>query len=176
MAGLIQQQMPGAPAQDPMAEDAAMQDQVMGMPGSEEMDEEGGPDESNPVFQQALGLAYEALYAKEAAIDVAKTLRAGGSLPDAMADVAYNITSIIDERTDGQVPDELLIPLAMSVLEEVAEIADAANLNPQPEDVATAFKTMILRYLAEQGLDTTELQAAMDQVDPSEFRRMAQAE
>jgi hypothetical protein len=32
---------------------------------------------------------------------------------------------------------------------------------------------MILRYLGEQGVDTTQLQQAMDQVDPAEFDAMA---
>ena len=35
---------------------------------------------------------------------------------------------------------------------------------------------MILRFLGEQGVDTTQLQQAMDQVDPEEFNRMAAGE
>lgn len=172
MAGLIQQQMGAAPA----AKGAPMpEEEGMPMAGAEAEAAEGPEQgEDNPVFQQALSFAYEALYKGEAAKDVAKQLKAAPSLADGMADVAYNITSIIDERTDGQVPDELLVPLAMNVLEEVGEIADAANLSPSPEDVAQAFKTMILRYMGEQGIDTTQLQQAMDQVDPSVFRQAAE--
>ena len=173
MAGLIQQQMGGAPAA-PQQGALMPEDPMAGMPMEEEG--EGGPvpGEDNPVFQQALTFAYEALYQQEAAKDVAQSLKAAPSLSDGMADVAYNITSIIDERTDGEVPDELLVPLAMQVLEEVGEIAQAAGLDPQPEDIATAFKTMILRYLGEQGVDTTQLQQAMDQVDPAAFRQAAE--
>ena len=170
MAGLIQQQM-GKPTQEQGASPMpAPENEMMPQPG-DEADEGQEQAEDNPMFQQALTLAYEALYAQEGAKDVAKQLQSSPSLAEGMADVAYNITSIIDERTDGQVPDELLVPLAMNVLEEVGEIADAAGLSPQPEDVATAFKTMILRYLGEQGIDTTQLQQAMDQVDPAEFRK-----
>jgi hypothetical protein len=32
---------------------------------------------------------------------------------------------------------------------------------------------MILRFLGEQGVDTTQLQQAMDQVDPEEFNQAA---
>lgn len=166
MAGLIQQQMGGAP-QEP-------EEEMMMTEAGEEVVENEEQAEDNPIFQQALTYAYEALYAQEAAKDVAKQLKSAPSLADGMSDVAYNITSIIDERTDGQVPDEMLVPLAMNVLEEVGEIADAAGMDPQPEDVATAFKTMILRYLGEQGVDTTQLQQAMDQVNPSEFRKAAE--
>ena len=159
MAGLIQQKM------NPSAADEQMRQAPV------DGGEEATPGEDNPVFQQALTFAYEALYKNEAAKDIAKQLKLqGGGLADNMANVAYEITSIIDERTDGQVPDELLVPLAMNVLEEVSEIAEAAGLDPQPEDVATAFKTMILRYLGEQGVDTTQLQQAMDQVNPADFR------
>jgi hypothetical protein len=175
MAGLIQQQMGGAPqgpgGDSPMQ---APEEEMMMAEAGEEVVEDEEQAEDNPMFQQALTYAYEALYAQEAAKDVAKQLKSAPSLADGMSDVAYNITSIIDERTDGQVPDEMLVPLAMNVLEEVGEIADAAGMDPQPEDVATAFKTMILRYLGEQGVDTTQLQQAMDQVNPSEFRKAAE--
>lgn len=170
MAGLIQQQMGAAPA-------AAQEQMPGGMPmGAGEAEGGPEPDENNPAFQQALTFAYEALYRNEAAKDVANQLKAAPTLAEGMADVAYNITQVIDERTDGEVPDEMLMPLAMQVLEEVGEIAEAAGLDPQPEDVATSFKTMILRYLGEQGIDTTQLQQAMDQVDPSEFRKLAGGE
>ena len=173
MAGLIQEKMATAQQGMPPEADAEMQ---MGgqMPAGMGEDEGPEPDENNPAFQQALTLAYEALYKGDAAKDVAKGLKAAPDLAEGLADTAYNITSIVDERTNGEVPDELLVPLAMQILEEVGEIADAAGLDPQPEEVAQAFKTMILRYLQEQGVDTTQLQQAMDQVDPSELRRMAE--
>lgn len=177
MAGLIQQQMPAAgPAQPQDGPPPEMSEAALraGAPMDDEA-AEAGPGEDDPVFQQAMTYAYQALYENDAAKDVARQLRAADNLADGMANVAYEITSVIDERTDGQVPDELLVPLAMNVLEEVGEIAQAAKLDPQPEDVALAFKTMILRYLGEQGIDTAQLQQAMDKVDPSEFRRLAGA-
>lgn len=178
MAGLIQQEMQGAagaPAPGAAAPGQQMPDdeQMEAQTGADVGEDEGAEDENNPVFQQALTFAYEALYKNGAAKGVAQQLKSAPNLADGMADVAYNITSIIDEKTNGDVPDELLVPLAMNVLEEVGEIAEAAGMKPQPEDVAVAFKTMILRYLGEQGVDTTQLQQAMDQVDPSQFRQAA---
>jgi hypothetical protein len=168
MAGLIEQEMSGAPGAP-----APEQEQMPGgMPMGEQ--EEGEVDEDNPALQDALQFAYEILYGQDAAKDISKQLKSASSVSDGMADIAYNITSIVDEKTNGSVPDELLVPMAMDVLEEVAEIADASGLNPAPEDIAGAFKTMILRYLGEQGVDTTQLQQAMDQVDASEFSKVAE--
>lgn len=181
MAGLIQQNMKGSEADEQMEQEpvegkgpdgSAMHEKMEGE-APESNDTSGAPEDS-PIFQKAMTLAYEALYKNEAAKDVAKQLKAAQGISDGMADVAYNITSVVDERTDGEIPDELIAPVAMAVLQEVSEIAEAAGLDPQPEDIATAFKTMILRYLGEQGIDTTQLQQAMDQVDPSEFRKAAE--
>lgn len=159
MAGLIQdklQQQPQQPANQPAGD---------------------GPDpDTDPGYQQAMTLAMQALYENEAAKDIAKTLKGSPSVVDGMANTAYEIVSIVDERTNGAIPDELLVLFATRVLEEVAEIADAAGLNPSPADVAEALKQMILRYLGEQGVDTTQLQQAMDQVNPEDFNKLAQDE
>lgn len=160
MAGLIQQQM------------QPQQPQPQQMPG-EMADGEGADPDTDPGYQQAMAFAMEALYGAEAAKDVAKSLKGAQSIVDGLANTAYEIVSIVDERTEGAIPDELLVLFATRVLEEVSEIADAAGLEPTPADVASALKQMILRYLGEQGVDTTELQAAMDQVDPEEFNQLA---
>lgn len=134
-------------------------------------------DENDPNFQQAMQFAMEVLYSKGEAKNVATTLQAKGNDPaQALADTAYEITSVVDERTEGRVPDELLVLLASRILEEVADIAEAAGFKLQPADIAEALKQMILRFLGEQGVDTTQLQAAMDQVDPAEFNKLAEAQ
>lgn len=183
MAGLIQQNMKGSAADEEMEQEpvegkgpdgSAMHEQMEGE--APEANDNSESPENSPMFQKALTFAYEALYKNGAADDVAKQLKSAPGIADGMADIAYNITSIVDERTGGEIPDELVAPVAMAVLQEVSEIAEAANMDPQPEDIATAFKTMILRYLGEQGVDTTQLQQAMDQVDPSEFRKVAETQ
>lgn len=170
MQGLIQKQMAASPApQQSMPGQPPMANEQMPMG---EMEEGEGPDpDTDPNYQQAMELAMETMYGQGAAKDIAKTLKAGGSPVDAMANTAYEIVSIVDERTDGAIPDELLILFASRILEEISEIADAAGVQFQPSDVALSLKQMILRFLGEQGVDTAQLQQAMDQVDPEEFNQ-----
>lgn len=160
MEGLINNQM--APTQEPMPQQAS----------APQPDEQGDP-EDNPAFGQAMAYVMEVLYSKDAAANVAKSLRGQKDLVEALANTAYEITSIVDERTEGAVPDELFALLATRILQEVADIGEAAGMQIKPSDVALALKQMILRYLGEQGMDTTQLQQAMDQVNPEEFNRMA---
>jgi hypothetical protein len=188
MAGLIKDQM--APSSDV---DDAMQQQPLQRQSPQQMEQqeaeamnaqqqgqepadEGVDPESDPGYQQAAQFAMEALYKNKAAKDIANALKTARDPVEALANTAYEIITITDERTDGAVPDEMLAAFATFVLEEVAEIAEAANVPLKPSDVAMALKQMILRFLGEQGVDTTQLQQAMDQVDPEEFNRMVEGE
>lgn len=171
MQGLIKQQM--APEQEAMPAEA----EQMPPESMEEMDEGEGPDpDTDPNYTTALKFAMQALYENGAAEGVAKSLRNARDPVDGLANTAYEIVGIVDERTDGAVPDELFALLATKILGEVADIGEAAGVQYKPSDIALSLKTMILRYLGEQGMDTTQLQQAMDQVDPEEFNRMAAAE
>lgn len=186
MAGLIEEQMgaEGVPAEqvpmqgqmgaDPMAGDPMDE----GMMPEDMMDADGeGADENNPAFQTALQYAMQALYENEAARDVAESLKAQPDDPAlALADTAYEMVSIVDERTNGEVPDELIVLLAIRILQEVAEIGEAAGVDVSPTNLADAFKEMLLRFLGEQGFDTAELEQAMNEVDPSVFEEAAIAE
>ena len=135
--------------------------------------EMGGANEDNPQFVQAMRYALQVLYEKGAAKDVAEQVRAGKDKVESMANIAYEITSTVDERTEGKVPRELIGLLAMAILKEVTDIASAAKVDMSPVDAANAFKMMLLRYLGENGVNTSQLQQAMDQVDPSVFTQGA---
>ena len=178
MAGLIQEQMMGEqPAGAPMPEDEMNpgMGMEMGM-GEDPMLDDEDLDTEDPAFQAAVQLAMQALYENGAARDVATSLQNAPSPVEGLANVSYDITSLVDERTDGQVPDELLVLLASTIMEEVADIGEAAGVEYQPAEIAEAFKMMILRFLQENGMNTAELEQAMNQVDPSVFEQAANTE
>lgn len=179
MAGLVSNAM-GQQTEDENVEDAMSQapmpNEGMREQSMQGEDMEEGDEQDDPNYIQALAFAMDVLYEKEAAKDVAKSLRGAQDPVEALANTAYEITGIVDERTEGRVPDEYFALLATKILEEVADIAEAAGIQIKPSDVALALKQMILRYLGEQGIDTTQLQQAMDQVNPEEFNAMAMEE
>jgi hypothetical protein len=171
MAGLIRKEMAGQePAAAPMPPEQPMQGQ---MPPGQEGQGDEAVDERNPEFISAMKFALKVLYQSGAAEDIAKQLRASKSKQEGLANVAYEITSVVDERTDGKVPRELIGLLAMAILNEVVDIAEAAKMEIQPQDAAGAFKDMLLRYLGENGVDTSQLQQGMDKIDPAVFTQAA---
>lgn len=182
MPGLINRNMASSedeenerePVEGPGPDDSAQHEMAEGE-APEANDTSGGPDpDSDPNYTGALKFAMQALYQNGAAEGVAESLRTSRDPVEGLSNTAYEITSIVEERTQGAVPDELFALLATKILQEVADIGEAAGMNYKPSDIALALKQMILRYLGEQGMDTTQLQQAMDQVDPEEFNRMAE--
>jgi hypothetical protein len=135
----------------------------------QKMGEPKGVDENNPAFVQALKFAMSVLYEQDAADDVAKQLKANQDKVEALSNIAYDLTTTVDEKTEGQVPRELIALLSMAILKEVVDIAEAMKLGITPKDAADAFKQMLLRYLGENGVDTSQLQQSMDKIDPKVF-------
>lgn len=157
MAGLLQQ--PGQPQEgvpeEPMPEEG--------------MEEDVEIDENNPQFQQMLQIIGRGLYENKAADKLAKALKAAPNKQKTLANAAYDMIDLSADKMDGELPPELLSLLAITALNEISEIAETAGVEISPTEVADALKMMILRFVGEMGHDTTELQAAMDQVDPSAF-------
>lgn len=177
MAGLINKQMAGGSA-DEMNEQGSMEGmdpngltQNNGMEGQAlEQDDEGDElDADNPAFNEAMKMAMEALYGSKAAKDVSAQIKAAQDPVQAIADISYEMVSLVDERTDGEVPDDLIMLLGISILKEVGDIAEASGIELSGAQIGDAFKQMLLRYLGENGMDTTQLQQSMDQIDPKVF-------
>ena len=184
MAGMIEQNMrpdaglppdqsmamvpptPGdAPGAIPMMDDTGEYDPEDDLPEA---------DESDPNYQAAMQFVAEALYKNDAAQSIAAQLRASDDKVQVLADVAYDVVEVAAEKLDGALPEELYLPLAATVIEEVSDIAEAAGIEYQDADYAEALKRIVLRFLGEMGQDTTQLQAAFDQFSPELMNQLSQ--
>lgn len=137
-----------------------------------QQDQPAGQDGIPPIFNTAVKLARQALYRSGAAENVAKAISGSRNPVEALANTAYEMVTVVDDRTQGQVPDELMVSLAAEVLGEVADIASAAGVKVGGAEIAGAMQQMLLRYVTEQGMDPSQLQAAMQQVNPAEIGAM----
>jgi hypothetical protein len=169
-----QQEVPQEVPQEAQQEMPAENPQAPAPQAPEEQAEQS--DENDPALKTAINFVKRALYETGAADGIHETMKKSQNPAEDMALLAYELTAVADEKTGGQVPDELLISLAATVLAEISDIAEASGVQLQPADVASALKIMILRFAGEMGHDTRELQAAFDQVSPDQINQMAAQE
>ena len=133
------------------------------------------PPEEDSAFVDAFNFVRKTLYEKGVADEVSTVMK---SFPDPvpqLAEMAYGLTEQADTVTNGMVKEENLVSLGMYTLGEITEIADASGAELQSSDVASAFKSMLMRYLQENGADTGPLQEAMNQISPDQFNQLADA-
>lgn len=136
-----------------------------------------GPDiESDPGYQEAMSIVMDTFYKGGGAKDVAKALKSAPDPVEAVANLAYDAVTAVDERTQGIVPDELIGAFACQVLGEVADIAEAAGFKLGGKQIAEAVKLMLTRYAADNGLDSQDLQQAMSSVDTDQLGQKLEQE
>lgn len=127
------------------------------------------PEQQEDGYDAAMTIVRESLYGAEAARDMAKAIKGAQDPATGLAEAAYQLVSIADEATEGTIPDERLVEFASETLSEVAEIADASGIEIKGAVIAKAMQMMLVRWVTEQGLDPTQLQAEMAKIDPEQL-------
>lgn len=172
MAGLMQQpgmeQPPQEQApQDPMAEEQMPQEQ---MPEDEEPLVE---EEDDAALQQAYAFVHEKLYADDYAGQMAEIFKDAGAAPQIVAQMTYKLSQAADTKTGAQIAEENLLPLGLFTMTELFEVAEAAGADVKADTVSKAMKALILIFLEDHDMDSTEMQAALSAVDDKDFAKFA---
>lgn len=157
MAGLINDAT--QPEQQPMG-DEMMAEQ----PPAEEASTEGAPaDAVDDAVQQVVTGAMELLYRHKTLNQIVQSIAQAGDVAQGLADATYQLMTILDDKSGGQIPEEALIPSAIEILGLIAE--DYEKVSGQPvagRDIAVASQKMLIRFFQENGVDTAEVQQNID--------------
>lgn len=139
-----------------MYEGAESQEDMMEPP--EEMDD----GEFTPAQQSAIdkfeAATLKVLYDEQggAAENVVAALQSATDLTQTLADLSYNLTQALDERSGGLLDGEIDVVVASDVLGQVAEIGQTVGLEIKGPEIAKATQLMLQRYMEESGVDPSE--------------------
>lgn len=179
MAGMIQSNMveeevPGDPTTpDGMpahenAEPPAMEQQEQAQ-GPESDD--GGPQDEESYRKFMIGVK-KVLYETKASDSIARQIAKSTNVPQTLADISYEMVSMVDQKSQGMLPDTMLAAAAFDTLGLITEIGKAIQKQIKGSDVATAAKLMMGRYLKESGADDDELDQLFSGIDVSAAGQM----
>ena len=135
-------------------------------PAEQATDETGGTD--NPAYMKAKELVLSKLYEEGLSEGLLKAIKSSPDLASGLAEQAQVVLSVADDNTGGSIPDELYMMFGIEMLGEVAEIAKAGGLPVNSTVIAAASQKFITNVVDDLGGDTTQVKAAMAQMDPAQ--------
>lgn len=142
-----------------MAEQMQMRPMQAAMP-----DTDG--DLPEPQYEDAVDRVMTAFAQAITADGMREPLLAAVQSPEAMANFAYDVLQALDEKSGATIPEEVLPAVAFEAVGTLAEVADAAGAEGDPEQMAAqATQIMLMRFLTEAGMDPQQVQEVMQSVD-----------
>lgn len=126
-------------------------------------EDEGGAGESE-AYKAALKLAKTKLYEEGAGEGLMKAMQSAPSVGQALAEQTLTMMEMLDQMTNGSVPDEEVIMLGIELMGEVAEIAEAGGVQVSGREIASGMRQMLTGLVSAMGGDASEVEAAMAMV------------
>jgi len=130
-------------------------------------------DDERKVYDSAMAMAGEILYKGDQSSNAMMEQVAAG---DPMQTIPTTVTFIIDqiEQTfNGEVPEDLILPMADEISDMVIEMADTAGVIKADEKTATQIKGAVVEEILDAyGVDEAQMQEAMQGVSADDIEQM----
>lgn len=129
---------------------------------------EGG-EETDPEWEKAELLLKKVLFEGDGMKNIVSDVMKGQDGASAIAKGVLGLMRAIDQRTQGQIPEDYLMPLATEAMAYVAEGVEAAGRDVPSEELAMAMKQMLFEHLVEFGSDPNVVKAQIEKVDMAQL-------
>lgn len=105
---------------------------------------------------------------------IADRLKADKEHPaKSLADTASMLMIQLDQQTDGNIPETVILPAAVELLEQLSDFADSLDIFPIDEAVMNHAGQLMVTSLGEQyGVEPEDIQALMDSTSPEQLKQI----
>jgi hypothetical protein len=113
---------------------------------------------------------------KKTSEGIVKRLKADKDKPaKALADTAAMLMLQLDQQAKGEIPEEVILPAAIELLEQTSELADSMGLFPIDDAVLNRAGQLMVTNLAEQyGTTPEDIQELMGTMNEQELQVIEQ--
>jgi len=133
-------------------------------------------DDESPEYMRAKELMLSKLYEEGAAQGLAEALKTASSPVQGIVQQAMNLVDVMEQVTQGSVPDEEVMSFVMEILQEVIEIAQASGISVRNADIAAAVSEVLAQVVENLGGDASAIREEMGSIDPEEIGAQLDAE
>lgn len=95
----------------------------------------------------------------------------------ALADTVSMLVIQLDQKSGGKMPEDVILPVATELLEQMSELADSLKLFPVDEAVMNHAGQLMVTTLGEEyGADQEEIEAYMASLDPKYVQQVGETQ
>ena len=139
-----------------------------------EEDQEDDLEEKDPAYLQAMELMLSKLYEEGAAQGIAQALQSAPDTVQGIVEQSMNLADVMEDATQGSVPDELVMLMVLNIVEEVVSIAQASGMQVGGREIAEAVREVLAQVVENLGGDSAQIREEMGAMDPSEVGAAAE--
>ena len=157
-------------AQDPKAQMlAGAQAKKQGQQPQGQQPQQGG-DDGSAKFNEIMDQAQQLLYSDEISKALIELGNTSKDKARGFADMITHAVIQIDEKNNGELPEDMILPLTEKVVDMLAEIVAEGTGKPLPEEgIMKASSMAIGQLLDHYGVDEQALEGSLKQYDGEEM-------
>ncbi|WP_394780584.1 hypothetical protein [Undibacterium sp.] len=110
-------------------------------------------------------LAVKALYHDGAINAALDAIQSAPSPAKGLADSTWDLFQHLDDSSGGKIPLQALAPAASEILGMIADSAAKKGLPVHGKEIAIATQSLVLRLMSMAGMDTSQMQQSISQVN-----------
>jgi hypothetical protein len=137
-----------------------------------EDDEPVDMSDGDPAYQQAKEMLLTKLYEEGMAEEIAQAMAAAPDPVQGVVDQTMALLDVMEQTTQGAVPDELVMSFVLEVTQEMVDIAQGAKLPIGNKEVAIITREVMAGVMDTLGVDTTGVREEMASVDPEQVAQV----
>lgn len=137
---------------------------------------QGDDAESNPAYLKAKELMLSKLYEEGVADGLGQAILAAPDPLQGVIDQVMALLDVMEQATQGSVPDELVMPFVVDTISEVVEIAEKVGVQLAEDQIAVVVREVLAQVVETLGGDSTAIREEMASIDPAEVARQAMAQ
>lgn len=130
--------------------------------------QEAGLEEKDPAYLQAMELMLSKLYEEGAAQGIAQALQSAPDPVQGIVEQTMNMVEVLEDATQGSVPDELVMLVVMNIIEEIVGIAQASGMQVGGREIAEVVREVLAQVVENLGGDSSAIREEMGAIDPNE--------
>lgn len=129
--------------------------------------------EMQQIFERVVLAGMSVLYSEKTHAGIVNMLRSGDPA-EAIANVVTTVMVQLDKKSNGQIPETVILPASADILADVVELAKRIGIQVDENVIGKAMQQVIMSLAEEYGVAPEDVQELVQSVPQDQIQQMVQ--